>query len=424
MRKKSFMPKMMSHTLLIVLFSFVCASTSFAQESFAEKIDYVKALFGGYMSSSEDEQNRKIISYFDNCTEEQKEAILSYMVQAITDSLKAENKQFAMNYIDYYRLIASPDDEYLSSLVVTEGRYYYEQMDASKLSELSDYLNNIAAKSSLDYSSDIAELNRMREEVIHGCDDLIGYWVMDISDKENEDIRFVDIYKDNDGEYHVDIIYYPFLIEDTCKSVECQQSLPGRLSFCWYSENMKIGKEELASFLRSGVRNVSNSIIGEVAKSNTYSFGTTLLGSIGAMLGEVMLNSLIDGLTLSKKTIRTITGDIDIVNKNVLSASFSNETYKFRSDNSDVEMNHRESRIDLIRYNYDDDYVKNNIVFFMQGLRQHEILSKKERKAFYKQHPEVKKAMRRFSWSFRPFKAARAFNREQVRRLKKYNKTH
>lgn len=429
MKKKSLKHKMISRSLLIALFSFVCASTSVAQDSFTDIIANARSLFSPELSSMNKEYGSTIISFFNNCSNPQKDAILSYMVQAITDSLKAENKLFAMNYIDYYRLIASPDDEYLSSLVVAEGRYYYEQMDASKLSELTEYLNDIAVRSSLNYSFEITELHRMTEEVLHGWDDLIGYWVVD-SDNEKGNLCFVDIYKDDNDEYHVDV-YVHYFMEHTYKSVECQQTRPGSLSFCWTSENMKIGKEELASALRSVVQGVSNSIIGELARSSTHSFGTSLLGSAGTMLGEVLINSIIDGLSISKKTIQILSGDIMLVNKNILSASFNYEEYKFRSDNTDFDMNNKESKVNLIRYRYDDEYVKNNIVFITENwLTQRDPLSKKERKEFYKRHPEVRKIVRKISnhhlpWgTSHPFKTMRAFNKEQVEKLKEYNLTH
>lgn len=432
MKKNSYLKRIISRVLLVSLIGFVGVSYSSAQDSITEKIDYVRALFGGYMSSSKDEQKGKIIDFYEKCSEEQKEAIRSFMVQAITDSLKADHKQFAMNYIDYYRLIAHPNDEYISSLVTTQGNYYYNQMDASKLSELSDYLNDIAAKSTLDYSSEISELNRMKEEVAHGCDDLIGYWVADFSDYEKVDLCFVDICKDNEGGYHVDIdIKYCGLFEDLYNSDDCQQSGPNSLSFYWSSEKMGGGKEELATFLRSGVRSFSNSIIGEVARSNTYSFGTTVLGTVGAAAGEAILNSLIDELSISKKTIRIISGEINLVNKNMLSALLFFDNYKFRSDNSGVDKSNGQFKINLIRYKYDDDYVKNNIAFISnEWLTQREALSRKERKLFYEKHPEVRKIVRKISnnhlpWgTSHPFKTMRAFNKEQVEKLKEYNLTH
>ncbi|MBQ7461264.1 MAG: hypothetical protein IJS63_03290 [Bacteroidaceae bacterium] len=436
MRKSRFLKEIMNRVMLVGIIGFVSVSVSLAQETIAEKIDYAKALFGGYMSSSKEEQESKVIGFYEKCSKEQQDAILSYMVQAITDSLNADNKQFAMDRIDYYRMIASPDDEYLGSLVVTEGRYYYENMDAQKLMELTDYLNDIAAKSSLDYSSELSELNRMMEEVVHGCDDLIGYWVADCSDYEKRDIFFVDIYKDDEGGYHVDIFIncefiYSGFFEHSYNSVDCQQSSPNSISFYWSSEKMSGGKEELATFLRSGVRSVSNSIIGEVARSNTYSFGTTVLGSVGAVAGEAILNTFIDELSISKKTIQIISGEIDFVNKNILSALLFFDDYKFRSDNSGVEKNNRQLKINLIRYKYDDDYVKNNIAFISsKWLTQLKALSRKERKIFYEKHPEVRKTVRRISniylpWgTYHPFKTMRAFNREQVEKLKEYNLTH
>lgn len=441
MRKSRFLKEIMNRVMLVGIIGFVSVSVSLAQETIAEKIDYAKALFGGYMSSSKEEQKAKVISFFENCSEEQRESILSYMVQAITDSLQAENKQFAMNYIDNYRTIADPDDAYLGSLIITEGRYYYDQMDASKLSELSNYLSDIAAKSSLDYSSEKSELNRMTEEVAHGCDDLIGYWVADFSDKVKADPFFLHIFKDTNGEYHVDIdfvgnnvwryvFYSPFLnlyyFNGTYKSEGCLQSRPNILSFCWSSEKMNVGKEELASFLRTGVRSVSNKIIGELARSNTYSFGTSLLGSTGTMVGEVLLNSLIDNLSVSKKKIRTIKGDIEHISKNTLSASLFFNDYIFQSDNTDVKSESCQFIVNLVRCDFKDDYVKNNIVFVdgPHWLRQRESFTSKDKKIFYKQHPEVRKAMKKIFWAFKPRKAARAFNSKQLEKLKEYNKTH
>lgn len=391
--------------MLVGIISFVSVSTSLAQETIAEKIDYAKALFGGYMSSSKEEQKSKVIAFYEKCSKEQQEAILSYMVQAITDSLKAENKQFAMNYIDHYRVIANPDDAYLGSLVITEGRYYYEQMDASKLSELSDYLNEVAAKSKLDYSSEMSELNRMKEEVAHGCDDLIGYWVADFSDKKKADPFFLHVLKNDNGEYHVTMDfssvlpaygewymdlsrYGKYIISLTPKywfrgraeSFECVRTTSNTLSYLWSTEKLNVGKEGLTSFLRSEVRTISNSIIGEMARSNSHSIGTSIGGSIGAIAGEIMLNSLIDMLSVSKKKIWVICGDLTPVDKNNIDATIYVYSFAFRSDNQ-FDEEHLKFDVKLIRCQWDDPSIRNSIAFADEyGLRQASWFSKRERK--------------------------------------------
>ena len=353
MSKKSFVTKMISRTLLIIFVSFLCISASFAQDSVAEKMASAKTMFSPSFSSLDDVQRSKVVTFFDNCSKPEKEAILSYMVQAITDSLKADRKEFAINYIDYYRLIADTNNEYLGSLVLTEGKYYYELMDASKLLELKNYINNVAEKAKLDYSGEISELNRMHNEVLNGCQELLGYWVADFSDKEKADPFFVNIYRDDKGKYHIDIdfigndlwfyVYSNFSVNrnfyfaETVKALECLPIRPNRLSFYWASEDLKVGKEHLATALRSGVSNISSSIIGEFARSNTYSTATQITGSIGAIIGEAFLNALIDEVSVSKKSIKTITGNIDFVDNDILTISLFVDNFKLRSDNTNIE---------------------------------------------------------------------------------------
>lgn len=459
MKKNSYLKRIISRVLLVSLIGFVGVSYSSAQDSITEKIDYVRALFGGYMSSSKDEQKGKIIDFYEKCSEEQKEAIRSFMVQAITDSLKADHKQFAMNYIDYYRTIANPDDTYLGSLVVTEGKYYYEQIDASKLSELSDYLNDIAAKSSLNYSSEISDINRMKEEVLTGCQDIEGYWVADFSDREKADPFFIRISKDNNGEYHVttefssvigsniyggyeyymDISRYgnhikwfwtvnPFLLlGGTANSSESIRTSPNTLSYIWSSEKLNVGKEVLATTLRSGVRSVSNSAIGEMARSNTYSFGTSFLSSIGVTVGEIVLNSLIDLLSVSKKRIWTITGFLTPIDKNNIDATLYIDVFSFRSDNSNMDKEDLKLDVKMVRCQWESPYVRNYIAFAdAKGLRQTSRLSKEQTRNFYKTNHKAKRAKRakralKWSGGLNSSEALRKYNLKQLEKVKDYN---
>ena len=78
--------------------------------------------------------------------------------------------------------------------------------------------------------------------------------------------------------------------------------------------------------------------------------------------------------------------------------------------------------INLIKYNLNDPFVAENIAFIDRGnwdspLRQFYYLSKQEKKNYILRHPEIKKA-----WN--SFKKMRLYNREQLNKLKEYNKNH
>ena len=412
-----------------------------------QKIDYI--MFLNNDALSKEEQKNDIINVFNKCPEQQQREILAFMVKAITDSLNADKKQSAMECIDIYRMIASPDDEYLGSLVVTEGKYYYEKMDEKKLYELQAFLNSISSRSSLNYSNEISEIEDFVSSLLYGCKDILGYWVLDLEDMPSRsELCGLYIYKDALDNYHVkaDYDYSPqktnieyyisdspnnknFTFSQSQESIECISTSPRRITYCWTSENLNIGKEELATVLRSGVRVVSNTIIGELARRNTYNLGTSLLGSFGSIAGEIVLNSLIDGLSVSKKSIKTITGELALIDKNRLSATIYANHYGLRSDKEDIEMDSCVVHLNFLKYDIDNDELKNNIVFFINYKdflrRPDKILSKKEeRKEMYKRNPELRKDVKRMNWSMHPYKAVRLFNRKQVEKLKKYNETH
>lgn len=410
-----------------------------AQTTKYQKIDYI--IFLGKDSLEKEETENKIGNVFAKCPLPQQKEILAYMVKAITDSLNANNKQSAMDCIDNYRMLASPDDEYLGSLVITQGKYYYDKMDAAKLYELQNYINGISTKSKLDYSSEIAEITNLYKRVLYGRDAMLGYWVADVTGKhEKANGFFLHIYKDSNLNYHSDVnyfmeddyIYYTmeestnnhFKFSGIQKSEECEAVSPNKLAYCWTSDKLSVGKEFLASALRAGTRTVSNSIIGELARSNSHSFATTIMGSVGSIAGEIFLNLLIDRLSVSKKKIRIIAGEITSIDKNNLHATIKANYYSFRSDKSNVEEDSCMIHVNLIRYDTKNDDIRENVVFMGNGWlsRPDGELPRKERKALYERNPNLRKRVRSVSRSLlHPFELARKFNREQLIKLKEYN---
>lgn len=477
MSKKSFVTKMMSRTLLIIVVSFLCISASFAQDSVAEKMASAKTMFSPSFSSLDDVQRSKVVTFFDNCSKPEKEAILSYMVQAITDSLKADKKEFAINYIDYYRLIADPNDKYLGSLVVIEGKYYYEKRDASKLTVLYNYLNGIASKSSLDYSSELSKVGKLKNYILRGTDAMLGYWIVDddissepplymkiekiqgqlvvtlsmpmfsfntynilrdpdvmeknnklmedFQNKKSSKMEDIEMLKREQEKLGIEMKDY-FIFKGNLSSLECIESSPNSLSFFWASQKLKKGNEYLATGLRSGVRTISNNIIGELARSNSHSSGTSLFGSLGTIFGEAVLNALIDGVSTSKNTIRTISGILNMTGNNTLDADMYVDYFHATTEDSKVEIDSTYCKVKFIRYDLDDPYVSENFVFFdyisslSPRLRKFDYLSNKEKKHFLTRHPEAKIRGSKFSTDY--WEKIVNFNKAQYEELKKYIK--
>ena len=94
--------KLTNKILLGSLVMFVCASSTFAQDSQSTKIGIAKQLFMIPASSLDSEQKIYVTSFYDQCSDSEKDAIRSYMVEAIKDSLMADHKQFAINYIERF----------------------------------------------------------------------------------------------------------------------------------------------------------------------------------------------------------------------------------------------------------------------------------------------------------------------------------
>lgn len=479
MKKKLIRKWMMGRMMLICLACLICVPTSMAQGSASDKIEQAKRLFSIQLSTSSNEQRNGIINFYNQCSEQQKEAILTYMVRAITDSLKAENKQFAMNYIDCYRLIATPYNEYLGSLIVTEAKYYYDLTDAQKLSELSDYITGIAAKSELDYSAEVAELNTMRDNLLKGCNNMLGYWCVDdsisnepplylkvekinnqlivslsmpmfsfntynilrdpeVMEKNNKlmeefrnknSTKMRDLEMLNREQEKIGIVMKEyFIFKGDLSSSECIQSSPNSLSFFWASQKIKKGKEYLATGLRSGVRTISNDILGELARSNTHSFGTTLFGSLGTIFGEAVLNGLIDGISTSKNTIRTISATLTLSGKNTMEAEMYVDYFHATTEESKVEVDSCECKVKLMRYDLSDPYISENIAFYdyfsglKPKLRQYKDLSSKETKQYLSRHPEAKIKGSSLSEAF--WEKIMNYNKEQYAKLREYVRTH
>lgn len=431
MKKKNFMSNTMSRMLLIALFSFVCVSTSFAQESVTDKIANAKFLFSTSFSSLDDVQRSKIISFFENCSKPQQEAILSYMVQAITDSLRADNKEFAINYIDYYRHIADPDNEYLGSLVVTEGKYYYEKMDASKLSDIYSYLNDIAAKSKLDYSSEQAELDRMKNEIENIGNNMIGCWLMyNSNDKYGYPLEIINIYRNSNNQYSVSFedpqlsnmmssgglgaaIMSAFSVPTKGVADTCYFTNPKELFYFHSSEKLRKGNETLASGLRSGVRSAGNSVIGHLARSENFS--NQLFGWFGVIGAEGIFNSLIDGLAISKKHWILREGYVTSINECQMEIRYTYFTYKMKSNSTTLPAP-QITNVNSVLYKYPDGC---DIAFIdeTKGLITNHPLNKMDTKKYYAEHPDTKKAKN--SWKKRLL-----YNNAQWEKLKEYNRTH
>ncbi|MDO4993882.1 MAG: hypothetical protein Q4E32_02630 [Bacteroidales bacterium] len=440
--------------VLVLAILLGCFSGMEAQTSNNAKITQVCQLFEAYRYATgyKSQESAQITNFYNQCSKQQRNDIRSFMVQAITDSLQAEHKEFAMNYIDCYRLIASADDDYLSSLLMTEAKYYYEKMDRDKLGELTYYVELLMSTSpNAGYSEELAELKKMKDEVEYGCERrLAGYWVADCCEIEKAAPFYLYIYKDKTGEYHVDTEYcnlvttwpndlwkytqqtyanYHFQFGDKQESLECIPIEPTALSYYWCSEKLNVPKEELIAVLWGGVRTISNSIVGELARRNSHSAGESILGTTGAMVGEIFLNSIIDVLAVSSKKIRIIQGTITSVDNNNATLSVTMDYIKLNSDSKDITEEQGQFTVNLIRCKWNDTYMRENIAF-VDGyvyLRQNRKLSKKERKLIYKGHPEARKLVRRIKlspYSFVKNKHIREYNRKQIMMIKEYNRTH
>lgn len=208
-------------------------------------------------------------------------------------------------------------------------------------------------------------------------------------------------------------------------SLECIQSSPNSLSFFWSSQKIKKGDKYLATGLRSGVRTISNDLIGELARSNTYSLGTTFFGSIGTIFGEAVLNGLIDGVSTSKNTIRTISGTLTLTNKNSMDADMYVDYFYASTEGNKIERDSTECKVKFIRYNLNDPYIYDNIAFYdsdKKQLRRYELLSNKEEKQYLLQHPDAKIKGSRLSKAF--WEKVFNYNKNQYAKLKEYNRTH
>lgn len=450
MNKKVSLQTVLSRVLLIFLFCMICITNLFGQESKAEKIDFADYLVGNYISSNKSEaQANKLRNFYEKCNQEQKDAVRSYLIKTITDSLRADYKQKAIDYIDGYKVIANPNDEYLASLLLTQSIFYYDNLNQVGLSEIIAFMENVASQSSLDYTIELQKVKQMQYEVVHAGENLLGYWVVDFNEKAMYPPFYLNIYRDTSGEYHVDVLYdfHPdikiysegikrdtglngdghFRFWENQNSLECIMTNANTLSYYWSSEKLKVGKEYLANSLRSGVRGMSSSIIGNLARSNEHSTSTMLLGSVGSIFGEVLLNSIIDEVSVSKKTIQTVTCYLSNKDKNTISATFYMDYFRLRTDNSNIEHDSISFNADLIRFDITNDYVRDNIAFLTNKpngglgltLRQVEYFTRERKKDYYKRHPEAKELRHTMS-----LKKWTAYNREQIEKLKQYNMTH
>lgn len=425
----------------------------------SQKVDYVYGLLSNYTKYKDDFIiSNNIINQYKECSQVEQDSVRSRLYTLIIDSLKAEHVEYGINTIENYKLIAPSDDEHLSRLVMMQADYYYNEVNSTKLDGIIVYMKDIARKSTLDYREELKELERMIYDVEHGDDDFIGYWVSDITKLKKADPFYIHINRQNtqDGngitiltdydmadlaDYKSDIdagfnlakrTLFNFFGSQTSKY--CERTSPKTLSYYWCSEDLKISDANLATALRATVRATSNSVIGELARSNSHSISTTLLGSMGSLLGEAALNALISQIFVSRKTIQVITGVLTVVDHNTISAKISVDVLKLRTDKPDLNPKeyHYKYDVDLIRCPWDDPYIRDNLIFISgySWLRQDSKLSRKERKNYYKKHPEVRKKVRKYSnaycpWgSFRPWKLMRSFNKEQIEKLKEYNSTH
>lgn len=431
--------------VLSIFVTFLYGTSLTMAQNVTDNVSPMDIALNAYILSHGDEkQKEEIINAYRGCSKSQQDKIRTNIVKTITDLLNVNNTKGALSYIEYYKSIADPKDEYLGSLVMIQGKHYYDSMDTLKLSELEAFMKATSMESTLDYSNEISELQRMKNEVIHGCEAFIGYWVADFSEKKKADPFYIQIYIKG-GKYGVTTEYntniyafntdlcrysnephsYYFHFSGNQTSTECVPTAPATLSYYWTSDKLNIGKEDLAAVLRGGARSISNSIIGEMARTNTHSLTTSLLGSTGAIVGEALLNTLIDNIAVSKKTIRIITGQLTLIDANNISASFVLDYYKMGTGNSDMKEEHRQFNVKLVRCQWNSDDIKKNIAFIdcEKKLRQDVPLSKEKRKEYCKRDPKARKIIRKMPL-FIKNKTLRQYNREQLLKLKEYNKTH
>ena len=427
--------------VLMMLLSFT--SIAVAQNA-TERIILAKNALKAYIAyNGNDEKKEQVIALNKELSESQKDEFLAYIIDAITDSLNVYNRPSAMHYIDCYKSIAAPNDELLGSLIMIQGKYYSDKMYADKLQDLILYVKELIEKSSLDYSTELSYLEKMKNEVEDGCDKMLGYWVVDDEsayppffikiDKENgqyvvhtknrEHFNFwlycnleIEPQRGTLGMLIINSINTHFIFPDSQTSSECVMNKTNSLSYYWASEDLKIGKEQLASSLRMGVRNISNRIVGELARSNSHKTNTSIYGTAASYGAEILINMFIDWVAKTRKKIQTINGVLTMQDNNTLSATIYANYYGIEADSPNVKQDSIQFSVKMIRYNLTDENIAKNIVFIEDNkLRTFDYLSKEQTETFYSTHPEVKKAKK-------SYKKTAIYNRGLLEKLKEYNR--
>lgn len=311
--------------------------------------------------SHSDDDLKAVKNYYDGLNKAGKEQMLTHLQERTSAQLNADDKPAALNTINIYHALADKSDEKLPTMLFIKGTIYAEKMDSINLKRT---INELQACESPLASEYFPKLNENLSKVINYQPPLARIdgaiwvaeaeqWIGDLDLDTKVKLRTNFIWTNGSGESTSFDMKYGKM-----NCVDVRPIGADSIYVMWCSEKLNKNNPEFASIFRDITSSASAEIHAEYAQHNKHSSWAKLGVDIASWAGEVLINSILDGLFMPSKKMHLLEAHLKFENDYVMTGTLKYQYWKVDAEGKTDEYKVASSRVMLLRW-----LSESNIVF-------------------------------------------------------------
>lgn len=292
------------------------------------------------------------------------------LITQLENELTQENHDNSLRLIDLYFFIAKEDDYYLPTLFLIKGNIYANLLDTNGIRHvMNDFAKNgaIPPESKAEIQKNLESLYYTVQNTYPAIQRMNGYWATsDVSSIDHRAILLLKIVDEGDSvffdilpECRTAAILKPYTKGEPIQSAfRSKKIVPfgDSVYIAWTSESLESKSDLGAYMLRSVTHETSANIAAALSVKNRFSLGTQLMGQLGAIALEKVVNKLIDEAFMPKKRVFACELKLKIENEYLLTGTLFYHVMEERADGKIQEYNETIS-LKLMRWDESSDVV-------------------------------------------------------------------
>ena len=282
-----------------------------------------------YPSKKSEIFKNRLISFTASRQQVERDSILRYIYNNITQELSDDNKAKAFALIECYEALTHNNDELLGGLYYIRAKSAGEKEDTITLKTNIIKLSDFAEQTELDYDQELSELNNRLLQIRNYVPlekDLQGYWILD-QFRDDHIYSYKDPFKgfsNNSIVYQHNTLHFTptnsaLYLKQSCMPILQKESffpstegpLPPRdlqlfnksnsLYISWAHQDISRNNTIFSESGRRSIQKLHASVSAELTRPK-HSFGDKLAGEVTMTILDEVGNSIFDALSVSTST--------------------------------------------------------------------------------------------------------------------------